>query len=286
MTAVLLVLVVIGFVAAAFANPSDPRWRTSVARGVLLASTISVVGVIACDFDRGLMRPYSWAAAMALVLVGLALCSYVFLVRRFIAGLVCGAVLIVAVPSLHLFARGASGLCQRACAGLRKGMSPEDVKASVLMRLPQSDKYHVVISEGSLPPDGMGGFTFLLLPGYADVDRETIGVLFNKGHFIGAWSSAVRLPIYFSTPLPFAAVGLLVACALRLRRRELDVFPENVAARLKRARTDTFDRHVPQKGGRIYRLGLVRSAGKRLRGLAFFRERDHEAAEAPDREAR
>ena len=285
MTGVLLLLILIGFAAAPFAAAAaagERGLRARVATAALLASTTATIGFAAFALDCGFMRPWSWMICGSLVASGVSVCAYFSIVHRLRFPLVCGAALVLTILALHFFGLGVSGVCQRACGGLRKGMTAEQAKASVLSRLPELEKYRVIDREGFLPPSGLGAFGFELRPNYTNLNGERITLWFDSQRFVGMTLSAVRFPEYFSPPVVGASMALCVVCLWRLWRKQIapDLVSQNIVGRLKAVRAEACARYIPRKGGGMYRRALICFAGKRLQRLAYFSGREGEPGEA------
>jgi len=275
---VLILILLAGFTAAPFAGLGARRLRERVATSVLLGSTIAATALAAFGFDCGLMRPSSWILCAVAVVAGVGLCGYVFILRRLRFALVCGAALFVITLALHLFGLGASGVCQRACSGLRKGMSADKVKASVLMRLHEEEHYRVIARDGFLPSAGIGVIGFELRPNYVNLPVERITVWFADQRFTSAFSTAVHFPHYFLPPIRWATIVLWLVCLWRMGKTNLapQVIAENIVSQLREVRAQGCAQYVAQKGasGGMYRSALVHFARKRLWCLEYFAGRD------------
>jgi hypothetical protein len=172
----LLVLLVTGFIVAPFASLAvqERPWRR-LAAALLLVMTLLVLGYLAFAFDGGIMPPRSWISSGACVLAGVGICIYVFVLHKFRLALVAGGILVATILALHFFALNLNRACQHACLAVQKGMTADQVTATILRAFADRPDYRAVVESKVILPDEAGFIIFDLRPQWVELKR---------GHYI------------------------------------------------------------------------------------------------------
>jgi|ERR1051326_1663009 hypothetical protein len=280
-----LVLLVVGFAIAPFADLSAQRLWPRIAATVLLIAVLSVLGAFGFAFDRGYPWPEAWQACGFFVLLGIGISVFVYRRHKFGVALVLAGALVLAVVSLHFFAMDFVRTCQRACVRIQECSNADQVRSVVFAEFANRDDYRAVPGAAAAREGRDGYMSFDLRPLYAHLRPESLQVSFANGRASKAWASAVQYPL--SPLFVFELIGGTALCVVSFPRLCLATSRQKETAgisfpvleeRLQRLREQHYVWYTAHDRSVLARRTLMQRAGRRIRQLAFFRRDENSEA--------
>jgi hypothetical protein len=267
----ILLLVLVGFLAAPFASLTVRLPWARVGAAILLTAALSVLGCFAYAFDRNSAPNSAWWC-LAAMLMGVAICVRVFIRHRARFALILGAAFICTIAGLHLFGADFPRTCRRVQSSIHIGMTSTQVQSVISREFAKCANYRIVSWRDSVPERGFGSMAFEFRPDYINLSPGHLQVEFVSGRatnaqaaFVGIWLSPWDL-----------LLGLMLCgiCWWRLGRvAEPDADSrddiDTVFGRLLHIRTLGYRVH-PGRSAVLAKKTLMHSASEKVRRFAYF----------------
>jgi hypothetical protein len=267
----IVLLVLVGFLAAPFASLTVRRSSARVSAAILLAATLVVLGCFAYAFDRS-SAPSSAQWSVVTVVLGVTICARLFIRHNARFALILGAAFICTIGGLHFFGADFPRTCLRVQSSIHNGMMSNQVQSVISREFAKCANYRMVSWRSSVPERGFGSLAFEFRPDYINLSPGQLQVEFVSGRvtdaratFVGIWLSPWDLLL---------GIMLCGICWWRLGRvTEPDAASrddiDTVFGRLAHIRALGYRVHLDRSAA-LAKKTLMHSASEKVRQFAYF----------------